>query len=109
MLFNGFRAIIDAGVYGSRLKAGTTAWDYRRHTSAFPRRESFAGAANSLTLFGIDVCRAIAFGKPSPASGTRPGMTSFREKASMRIAVVGADGVGGGFGAALAQAGADVT
>ena len=27
----------------------------------------------------------------------------------MRIAVVGAGGVGGGFGAALAQAGADVT
>jgi len=36
-------------------------------------------------------------------------MTSFREKTSMRIAVVGAGGVGGGFGAALAQAGADVT
>jgi 2-dehydropantoate 2-reductase len=31
------------------------------------------------------------------------------EEASMRIAVVGAGGVGGGFGAALAKAGADVT
>src|SRR3954468_10562199 len=30
-------------------------------------------------------------------------------KNSMRIAVVGAGGVGGGFGAALAKAGADVT
>jgi len=35
-------------------------------------------------------------------------MIQFRRK-SMRIAVVGAGGVGGGFGAALAKAGADVT
>src|SRR3979490_3433852 len=32
-----------------------------------------------------------------------------RGRNSMRIAVVGAGGVGGGFGAALARAGADVT
>jgi 2-dehydropantoate 2-reductase len=36
-------------------------------------------------------------------------MTGLKERIFMRIAVIGAGGVGGGFGAALAQAGADVT
>src|SRR5450756_1342953 len=40
MLFVDFYAPADACGYGSRLKAGTTAWDYRKHAFAFPRRDS---------------------------------------------------------------------
>src|SRR5271170_5218270 len=53
--------------------------------------------------------RSITPGFRFAPSGLRIQISNNTEENSMRIAVVGAGGVGGGFGAALAKAGADVT
>src|SRR5271170_2172162 len=53
--------------------------------------------------------RSITPGFRFAPSGLRIQISNNTEENSMRIAVVGAGGVGGAFGAALAKAGADVT